>query len=249
MNAYLSLADAYDRFTQDVDYGKWLRWYRKWFRQEKGGVERVVDLGCGTGTLTCLLAEAGYRVIGVDLSEEMLTQAMDKVLELPEELRPVLVCQSMESLRLPEAADAVVCSLDCLNYLTSRSALRRTLKAVARALRPEGLFLFDLIPLWEFQRRDGQVFVDEDEDALCLWRADWDRRRRILTYGLDLFQLRPEGCWERSQEEHQERGWTGPELDALLAEAGLTPISATGEDLRTPPGETDGRLFYVCRKT
>ena len=246
MNAYLSLAGAYDRFTADVDYGKWLRWYRKWFHREK--VRSVVDLGCGTGTLTCLLAQAGYRVTGVDLSEDMLIQAMDKALELDEDERPLLVCQSMETLRLPEQVDAVVCSLDCMNYLTSLPALRRTCKAVARALKPGGLFLFDLIPVWEFARRDGQVFVDEDEDALCLWRADWDQRRHVLTYGLDLFQQRGDGVWERAQEDHQERGWTGPELDEALALAGLVPISATGEDLRSPPAESDSRLFYVCRK-
>ena len=246
MNAYLSLAEAYDRFTADVDYGKWLRWYARWFRRDK--VQSVVDLGCGTGTLTCLLSGEGYRVTGVDLSEDMLSQAMDKVLELDEDNRPLLVCQPMEALRLPETVDAVVCSLDCLNYLTSRTDLKRTCKAVARALRPGGLFLFDIIPVWEFARRDGQVFVDEDEDALCLWRADWDRRRRVLTYGLDLFQRRGDGAWDRAQEDHQERGWTGPELDEALDLAGLEPIAATGEDLRTPPAESDTRLFYVCRK-
>lgn len=246
MNAYLDLASAYDRFTRDVDYHRWLRWYLRWFRRLRPA--SVVDLGCGTGTLTCLLAEAGYRVTGVDVSEEMLAQAMDKALALPEERRPLLVCQEMEELNLPEPADAVVCSLDCLNYLTRRAALERTLRRVSRCLRSGGLFLFDVIPAWELERRDGQVFVDEDENALCLWRADWDRRRQVLTYGMDLFYTADGVRWSRAQEEHRERGWPLELLENLLGAAGFVLLSVTGEDRRQPPGEGDSRVYYVCKK-
>ncbi len=249
MSAYQSLARSYDRLTQDVDYRRWLDWYLRWFRGETPPVSSVVDLGCGTGTLTCLLAQAGYAVTGVDLSEDMLTQAMDKALALPEQQRPLLVCQSMDALRLPCQADAVVCSLDCLNYLTRRTALRRTLRGVCNALRPGGLFLFDVIPLWELERRDGEVFVDEDEETLCLWRADWNRRRQVLTYGMDLFSTGDGVHWSRSQEEHQERGWALEELEALLAECGFALCALRGENLRSTPGNSDSRVFFVCRKS
>ena len=156
MNAYTGLAGSYDGLTADVDYTLWLRWYLRWLRKEKEPVETVLDLACGTGTLTCLLAKEGYDLIGVDASPDMLAQAMDKALELEEEQRPLLLCQSMDRLALYGQVDAAVCSLDSLNYLTDQRALRRTVAGISQYLRPRGLFLFDVIPAWEFARRDGQ---------------------------------------------------------------------------------------------
>lgn len=248
MNAYTGLAGAYDAFTSDVDYRSWLRWYLRWFRRETVPVVTVLDLGCGTATLTCLLAEQGYDMIGVDASGDMLTEAMDKVLALPEEQRPLLLCQRMDALTLAGQVDAVVCSLDCLNYITSLPDLRRTLQRTAKFLRPGGLFLFDVIPVWEFARRDGQVFVDEDEGSLCLWRADWDRRRKVITYGLDLFQSDNGLDWSREQEEHQERGWELEQLFRLLEETGFSVLSCTGSSRKKEPCQQDDRVFFVCRK-
>lgn len=246
MKGYAHLAGDYDRLTWDVDYRIWLRWYRRWFDRQTSPVETVADLGCGTGTLTCLLAQEGYAVTGIDLSPEMLTQAMDKALDLPEEQRPLLVCQSMEALALPEPVDAVVCSLDGINHLTQRSALTRTLKRVRQALKPGGLFLFDLLPLWELERRDGQVYLDETEDTLCLWRAEWNPRRQSIHYGLDLFHTEDGVHWTRSQEEQLERSWTLEQLHERLTGTGFQVLSLTGEDGRSAPQVSDSRVFYVC---
>ncbi|MCD7803265.1 MAG: class I SAM-dependent methyltransferase [Clostridiales bacterium] len=248
MNAYTGLAGCYDGFTGDVDYDRWLRWYLRWFRQERTPVETVLDLACGTGTLTCLLAREGYDVIGADGSPEMLAQAMDKALSLEEERRPLLLCQEMEELELAAPVDACVCSLDSLNYLTGEETLEAALASVAQWLRPGGLFLFDVIPVWEFARRDGAVYVDEDEDALCLWRADYDPSDQTIAYGLDLFQRQRGELWSRVQEEHLERGWDLNRLETLLGRAELDVELCYGTDLASPPGETDSRVFFVCRR-
>lgn len=247
MNAYTGLAGCYDGFTGDVDYDRWLRWYLRWFRQERTPVETVLDLACGTGTLTCLLAREGYDVIGADGSPEMLAQAMDKALSLEEERRPLLLCQEMEELELAAPVDACVCSLDSLNYLTEEETLEAALASVARWLRPGGLFLLDVIPVWEFARRDGTVYVDEDEDALCLWRADYDPSDQTIAYGLGLFQ--------------RQRGAVVPGPGGASG-AGLGPGPAgdparsggagRGAVLRDGPGLASGRDgqpgFFVCRR-
>lgn len=248
MSAYTGLAGSYDGLTGDVDYGAWLRWYQHWFRREKQPVELVLDLACGTGTLTCLLAQAGYDLIGVDASADMLAQAMDKCLEAELDPQPLLLCQSMEHLTLFGPVDACVCSLDSLNYLTDQRKLATALRRVRHHLRPGGLFLFDVIPDWEFARRDGETYVDETEDTLCLWRASYDRRRQIITYGVDLFRQEENGLWSREQEEHRERGWALDRLTQLLEQAGFGEITCFGEDRKRQPTQQDGRVFFCCRR-
>ena len=248
MSAYTGLAGSYDGLTGDVDYSAWLKWYLRWFRREKQPVELVLDLACGTGTLTCLLAKEGYDLIGVDASTDMLAQAMDKCLEQELEPQPLLVCQSMEHLQLFGPVDACVCSLDSLNYLIDQRRLATALRRVGHHLRPGGLFLFDVIPAWEFARRDGETYVDETEDTLCLWRASFDKRRQTITYGLDLFRQEADGRWSREQEEHRERGWSLELLEQLLGQAGFVQVRCYGEDRKSAPTEEDGRVFFVCRK-
>lgn len=248
MSAYTGLAGSYDGLTEDVDYGAWLRWYQHWFRREKQPVELVLDLACGTGTLTCLLAQAGYDLIGVDASPDMLAQAMDKCLEAELDPQPLLLCQSMEHLTLFGPVDACVCSLDSLNYLTDQRKLATALRRVRHHLRPGGLFLFDVIPAWEFARRDGETYVDEREDTLCLWRASYDKRRQIITYGVDLFRQEENGLWSREQEEHRERGWDLDRLTEMLEQAGLEEVTCFGEDRKHQPTQQDGRVFFCCRR-
>lgn len=248
MNAYTGLAGRYDGLTEDVDYTAWLRWYQGWFRREKQPVKLVLDLACGTGSLTCLLAQAGYDLIGVDASADMLAQAMDKCLTQELDPQPLLLCQSMEHLNLMGPVDACVCSLDSLNYLTDQRKLAGALRRVGHHLRPGGLFLFDVIPVWEFARRDGETYVDEGEDTFCLWRAAYDRRRQILHYGVDLFCREEDGRWSREQEEHRERGWALELLEQLLAQAGFAEVRCFGADRKSPPSEQDDRVFFLCRK-
>lgn len=249
MNSYNGLAEVYDQFTGDVKYEDWLDWYLEAFGGEKEPVRLVLDLGCGTGTLTCMLAQKGYDLIGVDLSEDMLTQAMDKACELELEPMPLFLCQSMEELELFGQIDACVCSLDCLNYITDRQALEQTIRRVANYLRPGGLFLFDVIPEQEFARRDGEIFVDECEDALVLWRASYDENEGMMTYGLDLFQSENEGeTWYREQEEHQEKGWSLELLEKLLRTKGFAQVEQYGPDKKSAPSEADNRVFFRCRK-
>lgn len=248
MSCYEALAGAYDALTEDVGYAQRADFLEKLLRRSAIPVKLVLDLACGTGTLTCLLAKEGYDLIGVDASTDMLAQAMDKCLEQELEPQPLLVCQSMEHLQLFGPVDACVCSLDSLNYLIDQRRLATALRRVGHHLRPGGLFLFDVIPAWEFARRDGETYVDETEDTLCLWRASFDKRRQTITYGLDLFRQEADGRWSREQEEHRERGWSLELLEQLLEQAGFAWVQCYGEDRKSAPTEADGRVFFVCRK-
>ena len=246
MSEYEALAHAYDALLADGAHRRRAAYLHRLLQKERRPVDTVLDLGCGTGTVTCLLAALGYRMTGVDLSEEMLTEAARKAEPLPEDRRPLLLHQSMDRLRLIEPVDAAVSTLDALNYLTGLQAMRETLRRVYRWLRPGGPFIFDVNTPEKFLRLDGQVYLDETEDAYCVWRTEFSRG--ICSYYVDLFNLRPDGAWDRTWEEHRERAWDEPELRALLAEAGFTDIRVTGDLRSGAPRPDEDRVIYRCRR-
>ncbi len=247
MSAYEALAASYDRLTNDVDYPAVLAYLRQLLDAMGARPETVLDLACGTGSLSVLLAQAGYRVLGADLSSDMLMEAYDKALELPEEQRPFFICQPMQELELPEPVDCVVCCLDSLNYLTEPADCEQTMRRVYEALAPGGAFLFDVNTPYKFRSLDGQVFLDEDEDVYCVWRAEFDEAANTLDYGMDLFQ-REGDLWRRSFEEHREYAYGLEELRRMLAQAGFTDVRVYGDRTMCAPGRTELRAYFAARK-
>lgn len=244
MDAYTILAEHYDRLTQDVDYEKWADYVERHFRRHGRPVQTVVELGCGTGSLTRLLAKRGFRMTALDLSPDMLSAAADKC----DGLDVRLVCQDMARLALPAPVDAAICCLDSMNYVTRPSALKRTFRRVHRALAPGGLFLFDVKTPLFLEGDDGQVYLDEDEDLFCVWRGEYRPRRRVCDYGIDLFVRRPDGSWDRGSEYHEEYAYTMDELEGFLKEAGFRQVRQYGDKKFTAPAEGAKRVFFTAEK-
>lgn len=246
MSSYESLAHYYDALTGDVDYHKWADYLEKHFSRSALPIHTVLDLACGTGTLSCILAERGYEMIGVDRSSEMLAEAAEKAEHVHGE-KPIFLNQDMSRLDLYGTIDACVSCLDSINYITAPKVLKRVFQRVHLFLMPGGLFLFDINTPEKLKGLDGQLFIDETEDVYCVWRADYSKRRRICSYGFDLFR-RSGAYWERTCEEHEEFAYEPEELTALLREAGFENIRQHGNlKLRAPkPGED--RVFFSARK-
>mgnify|MGYP002573015211 CR=1 FL=1 len=247
MDSYEFLADSYDQLTTDVRYRAWADFMEKHFRKCDIPVRTVLDLACGTGSLTAELTLRGYEMIGVDQSAEMLAVAAEKCRNLPGEA-PIFLHQSMEKLDLYGTIDACVCCLDSVNYVTRPAALKRAFSRVHLFLMPGGLFVFDVKPPEVLEGADGEVYLDETEETYCVWRADYAPRRRVLTYGMDIFRLREDGAWERGEEVHEEYAYTLEELEQYLHEAGFVDVRRWGNlKLRAPrPGEE--RVFFTARK-
>ena len=243
MSAYEALAASYDRFTNDVPYEEVADYLELLLRTHGASVRTVLDLACGTGSLSCILAQRGYRVTGTDRSEEMLTMAYAKAAQMRN--RPFFVRQSMQKLTLPEPVDAVVCTLDSLNYLTEPEDCRQTIRRVYNALVPGGFFLFDVNTPEKLKALDGQVFLDEDEDQYCVWRASFENN--ICYYGMDLFQ-RKGNLWTRSFEEHAEYAYSLEELERYLQEAGFGEIHVYADRALTAPREGEQRAYFCARK-
>lgn len=246
MSSYGFLAGSYDGLTLDVDY-EGLADYLERLWQGRG-VHTVLDLACGTGSLTCLLAGRGYETIGADLSEDMLAQAMEKAARLPDGVeRPIFLHQAMEDLDLYGTVDACVCCLDSVNYVTRPAALRRAFERVRLFLEPGGLFVFDVKTPAALASMDGQVFLDENEDVYCVWRGEYSAKRRICSYYMDIFRRNGQS-WTRGEELHQEYAYTPEELTAYLTQAGFVNIKRHGDRKLRPPKEGEERIFFTARK-
>jgi len=245
MSSYEALAGWYDALTTDVDYPRWARYVERHFAKAGRPVERVLDLACGTGSLTWELAQAGYEMVGVDLSADMLAVAEEKCRNL--EPRPVFFQEPMEALRLPMEVDACVCCLDSVNYVLQPKKVAAAFKRVWECLRPGGLFLFDVDTPKKLEGMDGQVFLDETEEVFCVWRGEYSRKKRICSLWMDIFHREGE-VWLRGEELHRERAYTDEELTGFLKEAGFTKIKRHGELKMAPPKGDEDRIFYSARK-
>ena len=245
--AYNEFAYFYDEFNGEADYDALYRYITAELQAHgiRDGI--LADLGCGTGDLTLMLTQAGYDVIGIDRSEEMLAQAVEKCRGAGE-IAPMFLHQSMERLDLYGTIDACVCCLDSVNYVTRPKTLAKAFQRVHTFLMPGGLFLFDINTPEKLRGLDGQVFLDESEDAYCVWRAEFSPRRRICTYGMDVFRLEPTGLWSRGEELHEEYAYEPAELEELLRQAGFSHIRQYGELKFRAPKPGEGRIFFAARK-
>ncbi len=244
---YGFLAQSYDALTRDVNYCKLADYLERQFQKAKCSVHTVLDLACGTGALTWLLADRGYEMIGVDLSEEMLAQGREKGGEHPNATPPLFLHQSMDQLDLYGNIDACVCCLDSVNYVTRPAILGRAFQRVHLFLTPGGVFVFDVRTPEALRQADGQVYLDEDENTFCVWRGSFSEKRRVCTYNMDIFRKNG-GSWIRGQEEHREFAYTLEELTALLRAAGFSSILCYGGASGRKPKAGDDRVYFVARK-
>ena len=245
MASYEALAASYDRLTNDVDYRAVVDFYFRIMEREGLRPRTAVDLACGTGSVSRLLAQRGLRVIGVDLSEEMLTVARQKAEN--DNPAPWFVRQSLQKLQLPRGVDLAVCALDSLDYITDPKDCAEAIRRVYRALNPGGIFIFDVNTPEKLRAMDGQIFLDEDDDVYCVWRGEFDEQTNICAYGMDLFQ-RQGAVWTRGFEEHREYAYSRQQLVGYLKAAGFTHIEVFADRLLEAPRSGEQRIYLKGRK-
>lgn len=246
MSAYEALAFSYDSLTQDIPYEQMLSYMEALLQRHGRHPETVLDLACGTGSMSVLLAKKGYRVLAADLSEDMLSMAWEKAAELEENV-PFFICQPMEALQLPYEVEWIVCCLDSINYVTEPEKCREALRRCYEALAPGGALIFDINTAEKLKGLDGQVFLDENEDTYCVWRAEFDGEENICYYGMDIFQ-RDGDVWLRSFEEHAEYAYTAEELTQYLYAAGFETVELFGDRSFDGPKAGEQRIYFYAQK-
>lgn len=243
MNAYGPLAGCYDLFTSDVPYAALADFYESALALPGREGMTLLDLCCGTGTLACILAGRGHELIGVDMSEEMLALAQGKAERGSFPVRPMFLCQEAAQLDLYGTVEGAYCSLDALNYIP-REELPELVRRLHLFIEPGGRLAFDIHSPEHLRALDGQVFADEGEDALCLWRAEFDGEERALFYALDIFRRSGE-LWSREAEEHVEYAHEPERLCTLLREGGFRDVRVLENVLEGQPW----RLFITAENT
>ena len=245
MSAYGALAGVYDRLTDDVGYERRADYIEKLFKKSRIPVHTVLDLACGTGTMTGILTERGYELIAVDGSADMLAEAREKAYNLTGE-PPVFLNQSMPELDLYGTVDAAICCLDSINYLTSPRDVKKTFERLRLFIAPGGLLVFDINSVAKLRSLDGQVFLDETEDIYCVWRTEFEKRSKICTYWMDIFTRGEDDLWERDFEEHRQRAYEVEELTAWLEEAGFSNVRTYGDCRMSGPREEEQRVYFTA---
>lgn len=247
MSAYDVLGRYYDLLMQDVDYEARADYLLALMARHGLKPGTVLDLACGTGSLTAALARRGCEVVGADASEQMLAQAAAKTAGLPDG-RVLLLLQEMGGLDLYGTVDAAVCTLDGVNHLPTPADVRRAFMRISLFLNPGGLFVFDVNTPYKFRAVLGNnTFVYDYDEIFCVWQNAFDSQSGICSFDLTFFEPAG-GLFRREEESFAERAYGDAELRALLTEAGLTPLACYGDLSFETPGETEQRAVYVAQK-
>jgi len=251
VQAYEALAAVYDTLNGEVDYEKIATFYEKCFEQANQKPQLVLDLGCGTGKMTALLAARGYDMIGIDGSADMLSRAFERKYTCEGGERMLFLQQDMRSFELYGTVGAVVSTLDCINYLTNEGDLARCFALVHNYLDPDGIFLFDVNTPYKFET----VFADnayilEDEHCYCGWQNDYDRESGLCHFYLSVFEQTKSGTYRRTDEEQTERVYTRQALTAALTRAGFGDIAFYADTDFSAPDDESERWFVkaICKK-
>lgn len=240
MSCYGPLAQWYDQLTGDVDYERFADYYENIFSAHGGEHSMLLDLCCGTGSLTAIMTRRGHELIAVDSSIDMLMKAQSKCCGL--EPAPLFLNQDAGELDLYGTVDAAYSSLDGINYLPP-DILPELFHRLRLFIRPGGLFIFDMRSPEFLESLDGQVFVDEKEDVFCIWRAEKDSEENSVIYGMDLFS-RSGRYWTRDSEEHVEYLHDRDELIGMLRNEGFEILRCDSD----VPVIGEGRFFITAER-
>lgn len=209
----------------------------------------VLDLGCGTGTLTELMAEVGFDMMGIDMSPEMLQIAMEKRAESGHDI--MYLCQDMRELELYCTVGTVICVCDSINYVLEDEEVIETFRRVNNYLYPKGLFIFDFNTVYKYSEVIGDTTIAENrEDCSFIWDNFYEEESHINEYDLTIF-VREEtemDVFRRFQETHYQRGYDLQEMLHFVKAAGLEFVVAFDADTEGEVTEETERVLMVCRE-
>lgn len=245
---YDALAPVYDRLNESVDYGKWCDFIEKIFdRYADKKPELVLDLGCGTGSMTLELAERGYDMTAIDISEDMLAVAEQRARPLGKNI--LFVLGNMASFELYGTVDAVVCTLDGINHLTDREDLLSCFSLVNNYLNPNGLFVFDLNTPYKFKTEYAdRDYILENDGAVCCWSNKLSKKGDKVEFLLSVFEDNGDGTWKRTDGYECERAYGLKSIKNALEDCGLEILNVSSDyDFSEPVPETK-RWYVTARK-
>lgn len=241
MEIYGSFAQIYDKFI-DAPYEDWARYIEEIWEAQGAAPKLVLDLACGTGSLTRILAKKGYDMIGVDISAEMLSVARQKDAGI------LFLQQDMRNFELYGTVDAIICACDSINYLADPTDLEAVFRHVENYLNPGGLFIFDINTEYKYENiLADNAFAHADDDAAYIWDNFYDVDERLNEYAITFFAKRDGGHYCRFEEVHFQRAYSTSEIKAALSHANLEFLAEYGELSFEAPKPDAKRIFFVAK--
>lgn len=248
MNGYGDFAFFYDSFTENVEYKKRAEYIYSLLTENNVGKGILLDLACGTGSLSFLLEEKGFDVIGVDASEEMLSVAQEKKCEKGSDI--IFLLQKMENLDLFGTIDAAVCTLDSINHISSEQGVKKALRNVALFMNDGGIFIFDVNTPYKHKEILGNnTFIYDTDDAYCVWQNTYNEKDGSVDICLDIFDYdKDEDVYIRTGEEFTEKCYDLEDLKAWAKEVKFEVLGVYEEFTKEEVKENTQRAVFVLKK-
>ena len=247
MEAYSGFAKVYDLFMDNIPYEEWTDYVKELLSEEgiKDGI--LLDLGCGTGSVTELLAQAGFDMIGIDNSEEMLEIAMEK--RVDSGLDILYLLQDMREFELYGTVKGVVSICDSMNYILEDEDLLEVFRLVHNYLDNEGIFIFDMNTMYKYETiLADNTFAEDREESSFIWENYYDEEEEINQYDLSLFVLEEDGRYRKYEETHLQRAYEQKRVETLIKESGLELLHVYDAFTKKLPAEDSQRIYFVCRR-
>lgn len=247
MEAYSGFAKVYDLFMDNIPYGEWTDYVKELLSEEgiKDGI--LLDLGCGTGSVTELLAQSGFDMIGIDSSEEMLDVAIEK--RDVSGLDILYLLQDMREFELYGTVKGVVSICDSMNYILEDEELLEVFRLVHNYLDNEGIFIFDMNTMYKYEAiLADNTFAEDREKSSFIWENYYDEEEAINQYDLSLFVQEADGRYRKYEETHLQRAYEQERVEKLLRESGLELLHVYDAFTKEIPAEDSERIYFVCRR-
>lgn len=247
MESYRTFAEVYDRLMEDIPYEDWCRYLTGLLKEYGISDGLVLELGCGTGTMTELLAGQGYDMIGVDASQEMLAQAMEKREESGHDI--LYLQQDMREFELYGTVRAVVSVCDSMNYILEDADLVQVFSLVNNYLDPGGIVLFDLKTEHYYRDLTGDaVYGQNEEDVSMIWENYYYEEDRVNEYHVTMFLREADGRYRKEEETHYQRAYSAEEVREAMERAGMEFVAAYDAGTKQPATEMSERIYIVGRE-
>ncbi len=265
MEAYSEFAQVYDLFMDNIPYEEWCDYLVTLLKQHGVSDGLVLELGCGTGNMTEALKRRGYDMIGIDNSEEMLAEAIEKNMSsgteiaaaddrisegMKDGLKPALyLCQDMREFELYGTVRAIVSVCDSINYILEPEELIQVFRLVNNYLDPDGVFIFDLNTRYKYEKILGEQTIGETREDHCfIWDNYYDISSGINEYILNLFIQGEDGRYDRYEEVHYQRAYDLEEIRQLIEVSGLRWEGAYDAFTMEPVREDSERIYIIARE-
>ena len=246
--SYTSFAQVYDMFMDNVDYPAWSKYLIQLLKEYQVEDGLVLDLGCGTGNMTELLAKEGYGMIGVENSEDMLEIASEKRAESG--LNILYLLQDMREFELYGTVRAIICICDSMNYILEEEEVLGILTSAAHNyLDYGGLFIFELNTEYKYREILGEQTIAENrEEGSCIWENYYDEESMINEYDLTLFVKEPSGLYRKEEENHFQRAYSLETIRELVKKSGLKLLHIYDAFTHEPAREDSERVYVICQR-